>query len=273
VQTWGQSGTLTGFQGFLQNGANFFSSDDHEFWNNAPSRATLIPDTWHEQGRDWWWTEATNLLKIFQPKSPHPVIKVGAGLSFFIADTRVNRKGNDFMSPDDLKALRVWVRGLSGVGVLVLGQPIFSKKAGALGNLTDWNLPDFDQYEELVKIIFQTEHSILMLTGDVHYGRISRCQLKPGIFLYEIISSPTALVDPRVGGKWHPAPETFPSFAIPGVVQQTIENNFGYQFTNHHFLILDFYKDGAKTKVVLNTVEISGEQAPTPSKIDEFTLL
>lgn len=273
LKTWGQGGTHAGFQQFLQNGANFFSSDDHEFWNNAPSFATLIPDTYSPEGRDWWRTEATNLLKIFQPKSAKPDFNIGA-LSFFIVDTRVNREGDNFMSVGDRNALEQWVTNLQGVGVLVLGQPIFSEKAGVRGNLTDWNLPDFKQYEDLVRILYKTNHSILMLTGDVHYGRISRCQLKPDIFLYEIISSPTALVNPLVGGKWDPPPGTFPAFGIPGTVQQGIEHNSEYKFTNNHFLTLDFYKDGAKTRIVLKTVEISGNgEAPIPVKLDEFTLL
>ena len=284
VKTWTQGGLKSsaasgganpGYQHFLQNGANYFSSDDHEFWNNAPSAATLIRDSWSPQGRYNWMTIAKSFLEIFQSKKSRTVFNVGS-LSFFVADTRVNRDASrmSFMSAADLAALDDWVSNLNDVGVLVVGQPIFSKKAGIIkGNLGDWNLPDYAQYADFVRILTKTEHSILVLTGDVHYGRIASCQLKPGVTLYEIISSPTALVDPKVGGKWEQAPDKFPAISIPGVASKPIINDFNYKFTENHFLLLNFYRDGGKTKVVLKTCEISGGgKNPTPIKIAELNL-
>lgn len=284
VKTWTQgglkssaesSGVSPGYQHFLQNGANFFSSDDHEFWNNAPNRAALIRDSWSSAGRYNWMKTAKSLLEMFQSKQSKSVFNVGS-LSFFVADTRVNRDSSEmnFMSAQDLAALDDWVSNLNGVGVLIVGQPVFSKKAGSLkGNLGDWNLPDYAQYEDFVRILTKTEHSIIILTGDVHFGRVAFCRLKPGVTLYEIISSPTALVDPKVGGSWEKAPDKFPAFGIPGVVSKPIVNNFDYQFIRNHFLLLNFYRDGAKTKVVLKVCEIlAGGRTPTPIKIAEFNL-
>lgn len=259
LKTWSQNGMLAGYQQFLQNGANFFSTDDHEFWNNAPSWASLIRDTWSQKGRDNWFKIAASLLRIFQSNSSVTRFEIG-NLSFFIADTRVNRDGNqqNFMSNADLNDLDNWVTTLPGVGVLAIGQPLFSEKAGFWGKFVDRNLSDYKQYEDLVRILSKTEHSILLLTGDVHYGRISRCQLKSGIFLYEIISSPTSLVDKKVGGKWDPAPTVFPAFSIPGVAQKPIETDFNYQFTDNHFLTLSFYRDGTKTRVIIKNVPVLG---------------
>jgi hypothetical protein len=280
VSTWNQMGWSQGFRGgyqqFLQEGANFFSSDDHEFWNNAPGWATLILDTWTQNGRDNWWQIADSLLKIFQSGSSVTRINVGT-LSFFVADTRVSRDVNrrKFMSDQDLNALDEWVTNLQGVGVLVIGQPLFSKKAGFKGRFTDLNLPDYEQYEELVGILFKTNHSLLVLTGDVHYGRIAHCQLKQGVYLYEIISSPTALVNPAVGGDWNPAPDYFPAFAIAraGVSQRIVTTRSDYQFTENHFLTLSFYKDGADTRVIINRIKIEGSgQLPAPVKIADLSL-
>lgn len=286
VETWTQGGRKTpamssdvaaaGFRQFLQNGANFFTSDDHEFWNNAPDAATLIRDSWSPAGRYNWMKIAKSLLEIFQSKRSRTVFSVGS-LSFFIADTRVNRDASrmSFMSAQDLAALADWVRNLKGAGVLVVGQPVFSSKSGYLqGTFGDWNLPDYAQYADFARILNGTEHSIAVLTGDVHYGRIARCQLKPGVEICEIISSPTSLVDARVGGKWHQAPDKFPSFGIPGVVQKPVVNDFDYQFTANHFLLLNFYRDAGKTKVVLKVCEIGagGGAFSAPAKIAEFHL-
>ena len=283
VKTWTQGGlvssagniTIPGYQDFLQNAANFFSSDDHEFWNNAPNQATLIRDSWSSQGRYNWMKTAKSLLEIFQSKTSKTIFNVGS-LSFFIADTRVNRDASrmSFMSAQDLSALDDWVKNLKDVGVLVVGQPIFSKKAGIVkGNIGDWNLPDYAQYDDFVRILTETKHSIIILTGDVHYGRIASCQLKPGVQLYEIISSPTALVDPKVGGSWKKAPDKFPAAAVPGVVSKQIITNDKYKFTDNHFLLLNFYRNAGKTKIVLKVCEIfNGGKTPTPIKIAEFDL-
>jgi hypothetical protein len=275
LRTWTQNGTFTGYQQFLQNGANFFSADDHEYWNNAPNWATAIPDTWTEEGRETWKNIAVSLFRMFQSDSTVTTFKVGS-LSFFIADTRLERDANqhNFMSFEDLRALDDWVTSLEGVGALVIGQPVFSQKAGWRGKFFDRKLPDYVQYEEIVRILSKANHSILLLTGDVHYGRISHCLLKPpDVYLYEIISSPTALVNPLVGGSWKRAPDFFPDFNIPGVVPKAIENDFGYQFTQNHFLTLSFFQHGAKTRVIIKTVAISGNgHAPTPVQIADLTL-
>jgi hypothetical protein len=217
---------------------------------------------------------AASLLRIFQSSSSVTRFEIGT-LSFFIADTRINRdaKQQDFMSAADINDLDNWVTNLRGVGVLVIGQPLFSEKAGFWGKFIDRNLSDYKQYENLVRILSKTDHSILLLTGDVHYGRISSCQLKPGIYLYEIISSPTALVDKKVGGSWDPAPSVFPAFNIPGVVKKMVETDFNYQFTDNHFLTLSFYSDGAKTRVIIKNIKITGGgQTTTPNQIADLIL-
>lgn len=275
VSTWTQNKSLTGFQQFLETGANFFSSDDHEFWNNAPNKATLIRDSWFQSGRENWLKIARNLLEIFQSRESKTIFNVGT-LSFFIADTRMNRDEDreNFMWQTDLAALKTWVENLAGVGVLVVGQPVFSEKAGFFGGrIGDWNLPNYEQYKDFVRILMNANHSILILTGDVHYGRIARCQIRPGVDLYEIISSPTSLVNEKVGGKWSEAPGVFPVESISGVVRKKVFNNLDYRVTENHFLTLAFYRDGLKTKVVPKVCEIVGNgQIPRSRAIDTFEL-
>lgn len=280
VGTWSQMGWSVsgsyqgGYQQLLQNGANFFSSDDHEFWNNAPNWATLIRDTWSQSGRNDWWEIASNLLRIFQSGSTRTEFNVG-DLSFLILDTRVNRdeERNRLLSDDDLDNLRRWVDGLQGLGVLVVGQPIFSEKSGWRGRFTDWSFPDYDQYAEILRTLYRTEHSIIVLTGDVHFGRIASVPIKDNVYLYEIISSPTALVNDKVGGSWSEAPEKIPVSSVPGAISREVTNNHNFKFTANHFLTMSFYRDGVGTRVVTNAVEImSGGQPVTPIEIANFTL-
>src|SRR5262249_11205368 len=74
------------------------------------------------------------------------------------------------------------------------------------GAFSDWNLPDFAQYYDLVRIAGAAAHSLVILTGDVHFGRVAHGQLPSGAELIEIVSSPLSLVDRTVQGTWVEAP-------------------------------------------------------------------
>ena len=273
-RTWLQEGVGGGFRGLLQDGANYFSSDDHEFWNNAPSWASLIRDSWTAKGRANWMDVALSLYKAFQTEKSFITFDIGQ-LSFFIADTRMHRSADqtNFMQPGDIAALQNWVGRLRGLGVLVIGQPVLSGRAGWRGKLTDWNLPDYDQYGELVRALDRTEHSILILTGDVHYGRVARCQLRPDVELIEIISSPTALVNKLVGGKWNAAPPRYPAFDVPGAFGRAVNTDANFTLTDNHFLTLAFSSIGQRTRVLIKAWPIVGEGRPVnPIFVMERTL-
>jgi phosphodiesterase/alkaline phosphatase D-like protein len=273
LRTWTQTGVPGGNQQVLSDGANFFTADDHEFWNNAPNFASFIPDTFKQSGRNTWWGIASTLLRIFQTDRSVKRFAVGP-VSFFLADTRVNRAPgkNDFMSLADLNELQAWVNGLSGLGVLVIGQPLFAKKAGFFAStLVDKNLSNYKQYEDLVRVLDQTTRSIIVLTGDVHFGRIAHVQLAPNVFLYEIISSPTSLVDPRAGQTWEPPPELYPPFAVNGVVKKAVSTNMQYTLWENHFLTLGFFRDGAHTRVTVKSIRIPDNgQLPMPQEIADL---
>ena len=270
LQTWSQLGDAAGFELLLQDGANYFSSDDHEFWNNAPDPGAYVRDTWSRTGRSRWMEVARTLYEKFQSNSSVMVFSVGT-LSFFIADTRLNRLSDQtkFMTSADLDALDAWVTGLNGPGVLVVGQPVFTEKVGFWGRFTDYGLADFTQYADLAGILASSAHSLVVLTGDVHYSRIASCRLNSGSELVEIVCSPLALVDEKATGKWSKAPAMFPAFELPGVVQaptqtETFSTNAGCFFT------LGFSAAGAKVKIKVDMWPIvSGATAPTPSRIFE----
>jgi hypothetical protein len=63
TRTWGQT---DGFARVLGEGANFFSSDDHEYWNNAPNAGTVWTNTYTAEGRRQWFDAAGELYSAFQ---------------------------------------------------------------------------------------------------------------------------------------------------------------------------------------------------------------
>lgn len=277
--TWTQEGGPFGNKHFLQNGANFFCADDHEFWNNSPNDATAIFDSHFESGRTDWKNVALNLLQIFQGAKTTTEFNVGP-LRFFIADTRIDRgpgKGN-FMDPVNLQKLDNWIVNLSqaesgAVGVVVIGQPIFSDAAGRFSSaFLDKNLPNYKQYEDLAQVLGRTVRPLLVLTGDVHYGRLAQCQLSNGVSLYEVISSPSALVADLPFSGWSAPPELFPSFDIPGLPQMRTAVKDDYTLTDNHFLTLGFFREGAGISVTIKAFRIGSGLPSIPIEVKTFRI-
>jgi hypothetical protein len=127
-------------------------------------------------------------------------------VSVRIADTRINRdtKGVRFMREEDLRAVGRWIEGLKGPGVLVVGQPVLVEGDSVANSLLkkglikaalsyiDRDLSNYTQFKDLVGHIQSSDHSVVVLTGDVHFGRVACGQLKRGSesTFVEVISSP-----------------------------------------------------------------------------------
>jgi len=266
-QTWGQP---NGFGRLLREGANFFTSDDHEYWNNAPNSAPHLPKTWTANGRADWLKIARELFATFQTRKTVQEFVVPP-VSFLILDTRFNRATSrtNFSDPADLQKVANWVNALQGPGVLVVGQPILRGSTGYLkGHLADWNLPDYQQYDRLIDIVGPSQHSLLILTGDVHYGRVARTTLRSGAQLVEIVSSPMSLVEESAKGQWQEAPPLFPPVRpsgspLPFARSQVTTETFAS--TDGHFLTLEFTRRGAGTHIRLRYWPIIGRGIPSPS--------
>ena len=248
--TWEQAGTGTGYRQLLQDGANYFSSDDHEYWNNARNPAAYARDTWFQEGRDNWWDVATALYAAFQDDQAVAQLRIGK-LSFFLADTRRFRDPDrhEFMRAGDLDDLCNWIAALDGPGVLVLGQPIFEKQGDFWARFKDWGLPDYAQYPKLVAALLAARHTVVVLTGDVHYGRVAWSALAPtgplpAPKLIEVIASPLSLVDKRSGGSWSPPPGQFPAFAIPGIARIPVARVETLKDFGNHFLTVELSDAG-----------------------------
>lgn len=269
--TWSQlHGETAGFARLLRNGANFFSSDDHEYWNNAPNRGTLSLNTYSDADRKVWLDAAKGLFRAFQ--TPRPLLRFDVPpLSFMIADTRINRDADEaaFMPDKDLAEVATWVKSLKGPGVLVIGQPLLWPPSSALsGHISDWNLPDYKQYQQLVDIVVGSPHSLIILTGDVHFARIAHGRLQSGGELVEIISSPMSLIDKSAAGDFKNAPQTFPVVRPDDVTPEMLARNEittdkSFKATAGHFLTLEFTRQGPGAKLALRYWPVFNGVPPT----------
>ncbi|GEM_PF-2046423 len=276
---------IGGFNPLLRNGANYFISDDHEFWNNAPNFGIVgALMTAVLSQRRFWFREASELFRIFQSMSPWVTFDIWP-LSFCIADTRINRTRHNlvrrdekaqFMEQDDLNAVIAWISDLQGPGILVLGQIFLTEEASRLKYLytsngesilkrtanlfndyADFGLPDFPlQYKALLGAMKQSKHTIVVISGDVHYGRYSACTINPesDVNFVEVISSPMTCVS---GGVFKDKPTLGRYEEASGSIFETrigsdpiAQVDFPERKTNDHFVTLEFSLKNEVTKEV-----------------------
>jgi hypothetical protein len=99
-----------------------------------------------------------------------------------------------------------------------------------------------------VALLASTPHDIVILTGDVHFGRVASCTLPGGRRIVELIASPLALVDGLVGGNWKPAPGMYPTVPVPAVPQVAVTTE-PYQETRNHAMTVGFTGVGASVRL------------------------
>ena len=183
--------------------------DDHEFWNNYPHVSPIIQNSWTESGRAAWRTAAQACFAGFQAPAG---VSLGKAvqidippLSFFIADTRGARTERRLLTADALNALKAWSKKLEEtkrVGVFVSGQSLLAKQSGQFsGAAKDWEMPNYDDFSEIVDSLITGRQPLFLITGDVHWGRVAQAKSpsaafaeKPMRSLHEVIVSPAALV-------------------------------------------------------------------------------
>ena len=191
--------------------------DDHEYWNNYPVAglpwfATFVPGV-----NNNWAKAARANYNAFQhaddPDDPNSycyTLNVDP-LSFFMLDNRTFREGNlahmRSMLDSQVDAYNDWIADMlnkpGSVPVLVTGPSLFQPPKGKVKRLTDLNFANVEEYptvmDGLLRLV-EGGRSPLLLTGDVHYPRLSQTRYSPGSRsrpwapLYEVISSPAALV-------------------------------------------------------------------------------
>ena len=208
---WGDAG----YRELLPACPTLVSCDDHEFWNDFPEPQIHVPLSW-ERHQPQTSTALAELYDAYQtalnPQARRWSRLDVAPISFFVADTRSHRTREKADKPalmldeqwDDLEA---WANALQGPGVLVLPQPLL--KAG--GSKTDRTLVDFKDSDRLGAVFESTGHDILILTGDIHTGRLSSAEIvgRPGQ-IHEFVASPASMVTPWLppwGHKPSPLPD------------------------------------------------------------------
>lgn len=192
--------------------------DDHEYWNNFPHPSIQNGNTVAPAGRQRWKRAASVAYEAFaKPFNAQgtdtvdePLVVTVHPLSFFLADGRSGRDENRrfTLTPACRQRLRAWVDELNAtnrVGVFVSGQSLVQAPVAPLqGKLADWEMPNYADYPGLIAELVRAQNRLLLLTGDVHWGRVvSITDAVTGAErLQEVIVSPSSLVSTVLVDQW-----------------------------------------------------------------------
>jgi hypothetical protein len=244
----------------LANGANYFVPDDHEFWNNSPFPNAVVPELYKNDQRLHWAREAEALLNLFQPVYAMPVAI--PPLSILFLDTRSSR-ALDFtslMKAEDHRRLADWANSLRGPGLLVVGQPILDEKGKTWwkpATAEDYGYADFDDYAAILAALRFAKHDVAVLTGDVHFSRVSRMQFSDSRTVFEVIASPLALVVGLKRAKWRPAPSRLESTAGGEWAVRRPITEKGFQSNADCAVAIEVTRQGLGVKMEVHLWELS----------------
>jgi hypothetical protein len=176
--------------GILNRGGTWMMPDDHEYWNDYPFHDSLIPQLLalkFDKVRAAWSGASKDAVKNIQRSPIVEIMSIGHDLSICLADLRSHRSDKLFLPNAQFAKIVDWAENLTCPGVFVILQPLIVKT-----NKTERNLRSFkSQYARLIQALGASGHDIVLFSGDVHFGRIARCNIGPnGGRLIEIVSSP-----------------------------------------------------------------------------------
>ncbi|MCB1838215.1 MAG: hypothetical protein KDH99_11415 [Alcanivoracaceae bacterium] len=255
----------------LNRGGTWMLPDDHEYWNDFPFYDSPLPTLLAlklDKVRNSWTKAAKDAVTNIQGTRPLEIFSLGDDLSFCLADLRSHRNKHGFISKTLFAQIRDWAAGLTCPGVLALPQPLIVERNPVERNLLSWP----QQYGDLLKALASSGHDIILLSGDVHFGRIATVPLgDKGGSLIEVISSPLSNLTGLNGfatAEWKKKPAKFPdtSIQVPGLPAKTVQydKTFGVSTrkghplsfvyprtrTREHFMTVGFARNAAG-KVVL----------------------
>ena len=174
----------------LSRGGTWMLPDDHEYWNDYPFVDSPIPALLAlklERVRNVWRAAARDAVENIQRSPVVESFTLGEDLTVCLADLRSHRSTKGFLPDPDFRKLLRWARARSCPGVLAISQPLIVSESGAERNLRSFPR----QYAQLLEALGAAAHDVVVLSGDVHFGRIASVPIGTrGARLIEIVSSP-----------------------------------------------------------------------------------
>ena len=197
----------------LSRGGTWMLPDDHEYWNDYPFHDSPIPALLAlklAHVRDSWQRAARDAVRNIQRSPVVESFSLGKDLSVCFADLRSYRTADEFLPEVSFRRLLDWARRRSCPGVLVVPQPLIVKRNRVERNLRSYR----EQYADLLDALGSVPHDVVVLSGDVHFGRIAGVPIgNQGARLIEIVSSPMSNLTGLNGvatGVATDRPENFP---------------------------------------------------------------
>lgn len=192
--------------------------DDHELWNDFPSRTNHL--LWGTGPAEWaaMETAALGCLDAFQASLNPARLGVAEDRSFvfrvdpfdiFALDLRTARTHEQMLPEATLKAFEGWCANLSAPGIVALGQPLWleSRTKGVLGLVYDHNPAHYaDQYRRVWDALWSAPYDLLVVSGDVHHSYGLAHMGRGGVVL-DVVSSPMAHIPKPVSIQLHWRPE------------------------------------------------------------------
>lgn len=275
--------TDQGLSTVLPLGSNVFCTDDHELWNNAPHPSAVARDTSDPAKRKAWQTIARALGQTFQGDTANGQRFRVPPLDFFVLDARVNRSDERLFSDTQWQQLRAWAAEPQGLGVLVSGQPIFERASKRKGDFGDYRLADYERdYSELMELLGRSTRSTAVLTGDVHFSRVTSSSFPASATarnerrVTELISSPLALVAGgqllSVFGAWAAAPAKASLPARHSFSGATMHTDEALQSAAEGTMLLELYRRGQRVFCTVSQWRLNDLDAGRPSFRQEYFL-
>ncbi|MGQ8367437.1 hypothetical protein [Glaciecola sp. 1036] len=284
----------------LRRGGTWMLPDDHEYWNDYPFYDGFIPTLFMLRiakiRRAWKKASKNGVENIQQTTKPLEFFKIGDDISFCIADLRSTRSKTQFINKENFSKMIEWAKNLTTPGVLVIPQILIVEE-----NKTERNLLSFkSQYTKLINALADAKRDIVVLSGDVHFGRISSVKIgNHGKKLIEVVASPTSNLtgvnsvatakpkyDPeyfpdrkaRINCSWEPEKVEYPEepFRV-GTQNGRWFSTYWRPRTKEHFMTIGFRKDGETVKMqvqawLVRQLDNKGMPKPQFETPYEFTL-
>ncbi len=274
-----------GYGELLRRGANLFVSDDHEFWNNYPFEQIHLRSTWRDAVRTRYADAAKELFRAYQAEvGPGGDAENGlqricigvpgeGGLAIAALDGRYFRSRSLAHHPTALAAVRRWLGSLEGPAVVVLSQPLFQPPAAGpvRRRRADAGLADFEDFGPLVKALVEAPHDVLVLSGDIHGGRVLRTREGR---IAELVSSPLALIEPGTYWDAQPVKELRDRSTSGAGKATTAVDAERYPLRANNFATLDVVRTSANAlEVRAQLYEVRSDRWPRPVRDEAFRLV